>query len=125
MKHGDMNIRSPMPPPTKCHWPKGRRVRLEQEDIGEGLEEWEITRPHPKKKRVVDLIAIRDYKLTHRHCEWCGRTFDLRVHHLKSRGAGGDDVPENFLRLCMYCDTKAHNKPGFNQRLKEMKIRRG
>ena len=125
-KHGDTNIRSPMPPPTKCHWPKGRRVRVESEEIEEGLEDY--VKPIPKIRTLRSLKAIHDYRCTHRHCEWCGRTYALQVHHLKTRGAGGaggGDEAHNLIALCYEHHMKAHREPGFNQRLKEMKIRRG
>jgi len=122
MRHGSLNIRSPMPPPAKCHWPKGRRIRVEADDIEEGLEDY--VKPIPKIKTLRSLKAIADFKKTHRHCALCGRTEGLEVHHIKSRGSGGSDEHHNLIRLCRWCHVKAHSQPGFNQRLKEMKIRR-
>ena len=99
---------------------------MESEEIEEGLEDY--VKPIPKIRTLRSLKAIHDYRCTHRHCEWCGRTYALQVHHLKTRGAGGaggGDEAHNLIALCYEHHMKAHREPGFNQRLKEMKIRRG
>lgn len=31
------------------------------------------------------------------------------MHHIKTRGSGGDDTPENLIELCRMCHTFAHN----------------
>jgi len=60
----------------------------------------------PKPRRIVDRQAIR--KARRARCQVCGSTWMLHVHHIKSRGAGGDDVPENLVCLCAACHEKAH-----------------
>lgn len=50
-----------------------------------------------KKKRIVDedlLALVRTLP-----CMACGIT-PSHAHHLTTRGAGGDDVPENLMPLC-------------------------
>jgi len=42
-------------------------------------------------------------------CEACLMGLAER-HHIKSRGAGGSDSPENILWLCRTCHTKFHAK---------------
>ena len=44
---------------------------------------------------------------THQHCECCGN-WSAAPHHIRSRGAGGDDSPLNLLALCMAHHTEAH-----------------
>uniref|UniRef100_A0A6H1ZL28 Putative homing endonuclease n=1 Tax=viral metagenome TaxID=1070528 RepID=A0A6H1ZL28_9ZZZZ len=49
------------------------------------------------------------YKALYR-CELCHRwTLHGHCHHIKSRGAGGDDTYENMVYLCVGCHTDAHN----------------
>jgi len=33
-------------------------------------------------------------------CVVCGNTHDTVGHHEKSKGSGGDDIPENVMALC-------------------------
>lgn len=40
-------------------------------------------------------------------CEYCGRPGYTEKHHIKTRGAGGADVPENLIRLCVECHGQA------------------
>ena len=44
---------------------------------------------------------IQDYKDSHPLCETgCDQVPWGKPHHIKSRGSGGSDEPENLLRLC-------------------------
>lgn len=62
----------------------------------------------PKRKRVIDLEVVRQARKN--FCQLCGNTSGpLHVHHIKSRGAGGDDVPENLVTLCFSCHAEVHN----------------
>lgn len=36
------------------------------------------------------------------YCQICGSRRNLEVHHIRTRGAGGRDVPENLVLLCAY-----------------------
>lgn len=72
--------------------------------------------PLPKSCRVIDLEAMRLYRLSHPYCEVCGRA-GTSLHHLKTRGSGGDDTPDNVIRLCMWCDTRVHSDADFRRRV--------
>ncbi|MGB9660671.1 MAG: HNH endonuclease [Moorellaceae bacterium] len=56
-----------------------------------------------RRDRKAVQLARRD------RCEVCGSTWGLQVHHIKSRGSGGEDTPDNLICLCVECHTKAHN----------------
>ena len=63
-----------------------------------------------KKKRIVDkkaMEAVRKAAQTHEGyyiCEYCMRWVESgEVHHIKSKGSGGDDVMENLIFLCWVC----------------------
>lgn len=62
----------------------------------------------PKPKRIVDPKAIDEARKI-QWCEVCGSRQYLEVHHIKTRGSGGDDVPDNLIRLCWICHRKAHD----------------
>lgn len=58
-----------------------------------------------KRKRVEDLGLIAHLKRF--RCVACnGAGGD--VHHVTTRKAGGDDVPNNLMPLCRGCHTKVH-----------------
>jgi len=50
-----------------------------------------------KKLRIVDRALLALYKF--KSCEVCGKG-PCDPCHFKTRGAGGDDVPENLMALC-------------------------
>jgi len=60
-----------------------------------------------KPKRIEDKKAIEEARKD--YCEYCVSNWNLQVHHVKSKGSGGGDVPENLITLCAKCHTKAHN----------------
>lgn len=62
----------------------------------------------PKKKRIVDEELLE--KIRQLPCAIKGRlcTGDIDPHHIKSRGAGGDDVEENLIPLCREHHTEIH-----------------
>lgn len=60
----------------------------------------------PKPHRIVDKKAIEEARKP--YCQVCGRWGVVHVHHIKTRGSGGGDVPENLISLCYECHTKAH-----------------
>jgi len=55
----------------------------------------------------------RNYKAIHAcrkdYCERCGRPADIEPHHVFTRGAGGQDIPENLIQLCTACHIAAHD----------------
>lgn len=77
--------------------------------------------PFGKRSRIVDKGAIREAR--RERCEYCGGTWGLQVHHIKSRGSGGDDVAENLICLCEVCHTRAHSGEISKEELRE--TRRG
>lgn len=59
-----------------------------------------------KKKRIKDpkaLKAIRELK-----CVLCGWKAD--ACHIRSKGAGGDDVEDNLISLCRDHHTQQHSQ---------------
>lgn len=70
------------------------------------------------QKRVNDPSVIDAiHNLSDRLCEYvdpqtgqrCNKPVLGEPHHIKSRGAGGDDIQENEIDLCGECHSKAHN----------------
>jgi len=64
--------------------------------------------PDPKpEKRMVDKAAMRAFhmKMAGEPCEVCEKHVGTILHHVKYRSRGGDDIPENFLWVCVYCDS--------------------
>lgn len=70
-----------------------------------------------KMQTVID--ACREPK-----CEICGRECHGEPHHIKSRGAGGPDIPENLIQLCGFCHRAAHNATIPSERLYRVVARR-
>jgi len=74
--------------------------------------------PAPKPARVVSPEAIefvrtqRDGKvclvLTAFQTKFGKCTGAHHVHHIDSRGSGGDDIPENLITLCTFHHDKVH-----------------
>ena len=75
-----------------------------------------------KPKRIVDKKLINEMRLP--YCELCGSSWCIEVHHIVSRGAGGHDVPENLISLCLKCHAMAHNGRISKRQLKEIVARR-
>ena len=46
---------------------------------------------------------IEEYRKTHCYCEACGSNIDCEVAHIRSKGAGGTDDPDNLLYKCWQC----------------------
>ncbi len=65
--------------------------------------------PHRSKayKRLQQSIVERDNST----CRVCGRWTEYLngVHHVKLLSAGGSDVAENMVLLCLDCHPKFHN----------------
>lgn len=62
--------------------------------------------PRPEK-RIVDpeLMARLHLEYLGEPCEVCELRAGTRLHHVKYRSRGGDDVRENFLWVCDICDS--------------------
>jgi len=65
--------------------------------------------PIPKVKRIVDQDLI-DRIRESGSCQIFGcNEHPLHVHHIKSKGSGGDDVSENLVRVCWKHHAKIHS----------------
>ncbi|MBP2638228.1 MAG: hypothetical protein H6Q72_4135 [Firmicutes bacterium] len=74
-------------------------------------------------KRIVDKKLIqRIHQIG--YCEYCGSHFNLQAHHIKSRGARGDDVPGNLILLCWQCHRIVHDGNISRDELREIVRRR-
>lgn len=60
----------------------------------------------PKNARIQNQKTIDSCRRP--YCEICGSPCSNEPHHIVTRGAGGNDVPENLIQLCPVCHTKAH-----------------
>jgi 5-methylcytosine-specific restriction endonuclease McrA len=72
----------------------------------------------PKPRRIIDRKAIEGAQRV--RCQVCGSSWMPQIHHIKSRGSGGDDVPENLICLCVACHDKAHRGMISKARLREL-----
>lgn len=59
-----------------------------------------------KTPRVEDPDTIKAMRKD--YCELCGKPAYKEPHHIKSRGAGGGDIPENLIQLCSEHHFAAH-----------------
>jgi len=65
----------------------------------------------PKVKRIenkelVEKVRSIGYCMLSGRGECCG---GLDVHHIRSRGSGGDDVPDNMILVCRCHHQRIHN----------------
>jgi hypothetical protein len=63
--------------------------------------------PFPKTPRIQDPELLATFRTF--PCLSCG-TKPSEAHHITTRGAGGDDVPENLMPLCTYHHQQWHQK---------------
>lgn len=63
-----------------------------------------------KRRRLVDNEAMQEAR--ERPCAVCGARAPSDPHHLKSRGSGGGDEPDNLLSLCRRHHTEVHQIGG-------------
>lgn len=62
----------------------------------------------PKKKRIVDKTLVEMVRSM--RCAACGKR-PSDPHHVTTRGAGGDDTPENLMPLCHQHHVEWHLSP--------------
>lgn len=58
--------------------------------------------PYPKQKRIVDKELVAKIRAKG-YCMMSGKGEcwgGLDVHHIRTRGSGGDDVEDNLILLC-------------------------
>ena len=78
--------------------------------------------PVPKNERKKDKKLINKKK---HGCEFCGKkNCWTNTHHIKSKGAGGDDTEDNLIELCGVCHRKVHDGIISKQELREKVKRR-
>lgn len=60
-----------------------------------------------------------------RRCCLCRRfrPLLLQVHHIKTRGDGGSDEPENLIALCVTCHSSVHTKTGMTRNFTAAELR--
>lgn len=75
----------------------------------------------PKNARIKDRKAI-DNKA--HICEYCGRRGWTHMHHIKTKGSGGNDTADNLIELCAECHAKAHTSEITKEDLKRIKRRK-
>jgi len=67
--------------------------------------EQQLARGERRRFRKVanwrERVKLRREKLG--PCRTCGATWDLELHHLVKRSAGGGDVADNLVSLCRNC----------------------
>jgi predicted restriction endonuclease len=61
----------------------------------------------PKNLRVVDKKLLAEIRL--QPCAACGQK-PVDAAHIRSRGAGGDDTPDNLLPLCRSHHVEQHKR---------------
>ncbi len=60
----------------------------------------------PKQMRPVSLDLLRE--VAAKPCAVCGCIGPNDPHHIRSRGAGGGDTPENLISLCRSHHNEIH-----------------
>ncbi|WP_157109830.1 HNH endonuclease signature motif containing protein [Thermanaeromonas toyohensis] len=58
-------------------------------------------------RRIKDPKTIQAMKKP--YCELCGQKAYGEPHHIKTRGSGGSDIPENLIQLCWEHHVAAHS----------------
>jgi len=59
--------------------------------------------PDAYRKLRTDILERDGWR-----CQNCGTSECLQVHHIRPRGALGDDTPENLITLCADCHDRLH-----------------
>jgi 5-methylcytosine-specific restriction endonuclease McrA len=59
--------------------------------------------PDSYRKLRTDVLERDGWR-----CQNCGTSERLQVHHIRSRGALGDDAAENLTTLCAGCHRQLH-----------------
>ena len=78
--------------------------------------------PVPKNERKKNKKLIDDKK---HDCEYCGKkNCYTNTHHIRSKGAGGDDTENNLIELCSDCHVRAHSVAISKQELLKIVKRR-
>ena len=59
-------------------------------------------------QELPEELRLRVQKRDHHVCRNCHSQFDVHVHHLVSRQAGGGNASSNLICLCNTCHTSIH-----------------
>lgn len=78
----------------------------------------------PKQRRIKNQKTIDGIRSIG-YCEHCVSRFNLQVHHIKSKGSGGDDTEDNLICLCYVCHRRVHDGVIPKERLMMIVERRG
>lgn len=63
--------------------------------------------PVPKQQRIKNQKLINNKKHS---CEYCKKkNCYTNIHHIKSKGSGGNDTKDNLIELCGSCHRKVHD----------------
>jgi len=64
------------------------------------------------KLPLADYRVLRNQVLKRDgwHCQLCGASNNLHVHHMKSRSKLGDDALRNLITLCARCHEAFHRR---------------
>ena len=63
-----------------------------------------------KVRRIRNPGLIKEMKEKIGRCICCGEHKDLQVHHIRSVGRGGGDIPYNLLVVCFKCHRLIHDR---------------
>jgi 5-methylcytosine-specific restriction endonuclease McrA len=56
-----------------------------------------------------ELLRLRVQRRDNWHCQSCGATSNLEVHHQLFRSHSGSDSEQNLTTLCWRCHREAHS----------------
>jgi 5-methylcytosine-specific restriction endonuclease McrA len=64
------------------------------------------------KLPLAEYQALRNQVLSRDrwHCQLCGTSNNLHVHHVTSRSRLGDDTLHNLMTLCAMCHEALHRR---------------
>ncbi|MCE5343724.1 MAG: HNH endonuclease [Eubacteriales bacterium] len=74
-------------------------------------DDWGLRMSFLNKLRSGEIVwstAVREWLLEQENpsvCIYCGAEGPLTVEHILSRSRGGEDVPENVVRVCRSCNS--------------------
>ena len=87
------------------------------------MDEYYTTCAVPKDMRVIDLQALKAYQAAHPICEMpgCMERSMRTPHHIKHRGSGGGDIPDNLISLCIAHHSRVHSEAKFKQYVEKVK----
>lgn len=74
--------------------------------------------PLPKNKRIENKKLLQEKT---GKCQVCGKKSKTEMHHIKTRGSGGNDTEENLVEVCRICHTKIHKGNIPKEKLKDIK----